>query len=144
MVMPFVARVIPVLVGATVALSGCVERKIFITSEPTGALVRLNDVEVGVTPVEVKYTWYGTYDVQLERPGYDPLTTKATAKAPVHSVPGLDIAADLWPGTIKDHVHWHFELTPTEYNPDAVVERARAMRNEIFEPEPIEPGENPD
>lgn len=136
-------RVIPVTTVLAMALGGCVERKIFITSEPTGALVRLNDVEVGVTPVEVKYTWYGTYDVQLERPGYEPLTTEATARAPVHSVPGLDILADLWPGRIKDHVYWHFELTPTEYNPDAVVDRARAMRNEIFEAETIEPGEKP-
>lgn len=137
-------RLIPTFLLTMIALGGCVERKIFITSEPPGALVRVNDVEVGVTPVEVKYTWYGAYDVQLEKDGYDDLTTQATTKAPLHAAPGLDVLAGLWPGTIKDHVLWHFELTPADDDPDAAVERARAMRAEVFESEPIEPGEQPD
>jgi hypothetical protein len=49
------------------SLLGCVERTISITSEPRGALVYLNDEEVGRTPVSVPFTYYGVYDVRLER-----------------------------------------------------------------------------
>jgi hypothetical protein len=51
--------------GST-GLLGCVERTISITSEPEGALVYLNDEEVGRTPVSVPFTFYGVYDVRLE------------------------------------------------------------------------------
>lgn len=138
------ARGVLMLAMAGTTLSGCVERKLFITSEPTGALVRLNDVQVGVTPVEVEYTWYGKYDVQLEKDGYEPLSTTAKAKAPLHSIPGLDVVVGLWPGTVKEHVKWHFELQPSQYEPDEVLQRAEAMRDEVFVPEPVEPGEPPE
>jgi len=100
-------------------------------------------VEVGVTPVEVKYTWYGVYDVLIEKDGFEPLSTKAKTKTPLHAAPGFDIIAGVWPSTIKDHVYWHFELTPTEYDPDGVLERARTMRDEVFEVEVIEPSAPP-
>lgn len=51
--------------AAGISLSGCVERKITVISNPEGALLTLNDVEVGRTPVTVPFTWYGDYDVQI-------------------------------------------------------------------------------
>lgn len=47
-------------------LTACVERTISITSTPSGALVHLNDQEVGRTPLTVPFTYYGVYDVRLE------------------------------------------------------------------------------
>lgn len=49
--------------------SGCVRRTITITSEPSGALVHLNDTEIGRTPVTVGFTHYGVYDVRLSHEG---------------------------------------------------------------------------
>ncbi|MFB3120043.1 MAG: PEGA domain-containing protein [Stenotrophomonas maltophilia] len=40
-----------------------------ITSEPPGALVWLNDREIGRTPVDVDFEFYGRYDVRLHLPG---------------------------------------------------------------------------
>ena len=40
-------------------LSGCVDRTISITSTPSGALVYLNDEEVGRTPLVTPFTFYG-------------------------------------------------------------------------------------
>lgn len=54
------------VLGCMVAGFGCVERTITITSEPSGALVHLNDEEVGRTPLTVPFTFYGVYDVRLE------------------------------------------------------------------------------
>ena len=47
-------------------LAGCVERLISVRSDPPGAAVLLDGDPVGVTPVEVPYTWYGTRDVTVE------------------------------------------------------------------------------
>ncbi len=54
-----------VLAGGMAVAGGCVERTIHITSDPSGALVHLNDEEVGRTPVTVPFTFYGVYSVRL-------------------------------------------------------------------------------
>jgi len=128
---------------ATGALNGCIERTLFITSEPTGALVHLNDVEVGVTPVEVGFTWYGVYDVSIEKDGYEPLTTTAEAKSPAYELPVIDLFVDALPGTRHSDIHWSFTLTKADEDPDAVVERAKQMRAEAFETAAIKPGDEP-
>ena len=56
-------------VGLLSLLCGCQQRTIRVTSEPSGAVAYLNDVEVGRTPVEVDFTWFGTYEVRLEKEG---------------------------------------------------------------------------
>ncbi len=40
--------------------AGCVQRTITITSDPPGALVWLNDREIGRTPLDVNFVYYGT------------------------------------------------------------------------------------
>ena len=57
-------------------LAGCVERTIKITSQPSGALVYLNDEEVGRTPTEVRFTFYGDYSVILRKEGHETLNTR--------------------------------------------------------------------
>jgi len=61
--------VLVVLLMGPLAMVGCIERTITITSDPSGALVHLNDEEVGRTPVVVPFTFYGTYTVRLEHDG---------------------------------------------------------------------------
>jgi len=111
--------------------TGCIERRIFITSEPPGALVRLNDVEVGRTPVEVDFLHYGDYDVRLEKEGYEPLWTHRRAAPPLYEQPPLDLLTEALPLRAKSHFHWHFTLTPAQDDPDAVVERARALQRAL-------------
>jgi hypothetical protein len=50
--------VISLILG--VSASGCVERWLTINTEPQGALVTLNDEEIGVSPVTVSFEWYDT------------------------------------------------------------------------------------
>ena len=118
-------------IGACLCGSGCVERLITVTSEPSGALVFLNDEEVGRTPASVPFTFYGTYDVRLEAEGYKPLWTKKKANAPWWEIPPIDLAAELIPDG-KSHLDWHFQmdLKPAS-DEDALVERARQMRSLI-------------
>jgi len=111
-------------------LAGCVQRTISITSEPSGVLVMLNDEEVGRTPLQVPFTWYGTYDVRLERAGYQPKWTTAEANAPWWEWPGPDLVAEAIPGA-ESHIAWHFTLEPNQpIDEPAFVDRARQLQRE--------------
>ena len=52
-----------------ISIPACVERTIAVRTTPPGALVTVNDVEQGRTPVTFPFTWYGNYRVRLELPG---------------------------------------------------------------------------
>ena len=110
---------------------GCVQRTISITSEPAGALVYLNDDEVGRTPVTVPFVFYGVYDVRLEAEGYKPLWTKQKAKAPWWETPGSDLIAEAVPHK-KAELKWHFKMDkqpPAEdVDADVLLSHAKQMR----------------
>jgi hypothetical protein len=58
------------LLGAVLVVdTGCVRRRVTITTAPEGASVILNDEEIGTSPVTVDFIWYGDYDVIVRRPG---------------------------------------------------------------------------
>jgi hypothetical protein len=134
---------LPILFVATCLQGGCLERRLLITSEPAGALVSVNDVEVGRTPVEADFTFYGDYDVVLTKDGFEPLRERKTARAPVWEYPPFDLVASAVPATIEKEVKWHFVLQPalettqTSQELEAgMLERARAVRGQITVPEP--------
>lgn len=113
------------------SVTGCVERLIMITSEPSGALVYLNDEEVGRTPVTVPFTFYGTYDVRIEAEGHRPLWTKQKAKGPWWEAPPVDLIAEALPGS-KAHLKWHFQMEArSEPDEPALIERARELRSTV-------------
>ena len=127
-----------VLAAAIVAAGGCLERKLQITSEPAGALCWVNDREVGVTPLDVEFTYYGTYEVRLKKDGYEPLVTKARAHQPVYEYPPLDLAATVVPMRIENTVKWHFvmeaskELTqPKDEFETELMNRAKELRGNV-------------
>ncbi len=121
----------PLLIVLCLLSVGCIQRTISITSEPTGALVYLNDDEVGRTPVTVPFTFYGVYDVRMEAEGYHPLWTQQRAKAPWWETPGIDLFAEAVPKN-KAELKWHFtmdEQPPAdEVDADKLLGHARQMR----------------
>ncbi len=118
-------------------LSGCNRRTIEITSEPAGALVYLNDIEVGRTPLEVDFKYYGVYDVRLAAAGYRPLATSAEAVAPFSEYPGPDLVTS----ATKTHVvvTWNFVLEPLPTDraqlERELIDRAKVTRAEAPAPE---------
>lgn len=119
------------IAAAACVATGCAERIITITSEPSDALVVLNDVQVGRTPVEVDFTYFGVYDVRLTKEGFEPLATTAKAEAPFHEWPIVDLAAAVVPARKRTHIDWHFVLTPANEDRDALLRRAAELRGEI-------------
>ena len=120
---------------ALLAAGGCVRRTITITSEPPGALVWLNDREIGRTPVEVDFDFYGTYDVRLVKAGYEPLLTSGKANSPWWDTLLLDLVAELVPADLHARLDWHYVLQPRDDDPEALRVRAAAIRSELTEAE---------
>ena len=116
--------------------TGCVRRTITITTDPPGTIVWLNDREVGRSPVDVDFDYYGTYDVRLEREGYEPQMTSGDAQAPWWDNVGLDLVAEVLPFPIHSRVEWHYTLEPIDDDPEALVRRARELRSKVAEPQP--------
>ena len=102
-----------------------------ITSEPPGALVWLNDREIGRTPVDVDFEFYGRYDVRLHLPGSEPLMTSGNASPPVWEAIGLDLIAEMVPITLHRRIKWHYVLRPRDDDPEALIGRAQRLRSEI-------------
>ncbi|MHC4079998.1 MAG: PEGA domain-containing protein [Planctomycetota bacterium] len=138
----------PLRSGPTLALlatsaslaTGCVRRTITISTDPSGAMVWLNDREVGRSPIDVDFDYYGTYDVRLEREGYEPQMTSGDAKAPWWDTVVLDLVAEVLPFDFHSRVEWHYALEPIDDDPEALAQRARELRSQVSEAEaPAEP-----
>jgi hypothetical protein len=110
----------------------CVQRQMSIQSDPPGALVYLNGEEVGRTPLQRDFTWYGTYDVVLRQDGYETLKTRARVIAPIWQWPPFDLLAEFFP--LTDRHDLHFTMTPagdTAIDLDAILERSSALKSQL-------------
>ncbi len=118
---------------AVVLSSGCVERKLTINTEPQGAMVTLNDEQIGVSPVTVTFNWYGDYWVRANKEGFETLDTHRELKAPLHDRFPFDFFAGvLYPGEIVDDYEWTFELAPRQdLTREQLLEKASALRTQI-------------
>jgi hypothetical protein len=82
----------------------------------------------------VPFTFYGTYEVRLEKEGYETLHQPTEAKAPWWEAPGPDLVAEALPGENKVNLEWHYELIEKgPVNPDALITRAKELRG-TFDP----------
>jgi hypothetical protein len=127
-------------VGAMLAVcmvagtSGCVRRTLTINTEPRGAIVWLNDEEVGRSPVSVDFLWYGDYSVIARLDGYETLNTHEAIAEPWYQWPGIDFFTEvLWPGRIHDQRSMSFALSPA-HPPDRaeLLSRAQAFRHQTL------------
>ena len=121
------------VMSATIGVTGvgCVRRTIAITSTPSDALVYVNDREIGRTPCEVEFMFYGEYDVRLTHDGYESVIGSGTASAPVWDFIGADFVAELAPLSLESRVEWHFELHPADNSHADLLARARALRQSV-------------
>ncbi len=75
------------------------------TSEPPGRLVWVNDVELGRTPVEADFTFYGHYDVRAST-ATSP-SSRMDAPQPFYEYPPFDLVAMAIPADFENVVKWH-------------------------------------
>ncbi|MBL4809158.1 MAG: PEGA domain-containing protein [Phycisphaerales bacterium] len=110
---------------------GCVERRVKVTSEPSGARVWLNDEVIGVTPCEAGFKFYGKYDVRLALDGYEPIHEGRVMKAPIYEYPIIDLAATAVPFKFKSVNNWHFVFVESRVDDrEGMIGRAMELRTE--------------
>lgn len=129
----FLEIVFVILTGVLV-LSGCVERKLTINTAPQGALVTLNDEEIGSSPVTVSFEWYGDYEVRIEKEGFETLKTHRRLKGPWYdSFPFDFFAGVLNPKRIVDSYEWTFTLAEKRpANRDELIENAQELKKQLY------------
>jgi hypothetical protein len=113
---------------------GCVQRTLTVESDPPGALVVMNDQEIGRTPFTRDFTWYGWYDIQLRKSGYETVSTRAKVIAPIWQWPPFDLFAELVPLHLKDQHHLSYKLTPAStqpVDPEVMLARASDLRSKL-------------
>jgi hypothetical protein len=138
------------LSAASLALPACVERKITIGSDPSGALVTMNDVDVGRTPITVPFTWYGDYDIILryeknigtpDQPVMQHyyLRTHRRATAGPSQWVGVDLITELLPMNFVDQKVWAFVVPQVPEQTDAdLIKRAQELKGHLGEPEALQ------
>lgn len=121
-----------------IALPGCVERALVITSEPTGADITVNQQWKGKTPYLLPFKHYGVYDIWIEHPGYGengkmvkfyPLHVGEPVKAPGYQVTGVDFVTEvLLPTTLRDQHNLHYVLERVDKADEVTDVLARAQQ----------------
>jgi len=117
---------------ASLFLGGCVERRLTINTEPQGALVILNDEEIGESPVTVNFEWYGDYGVRISKEGYETLNTHRDLKAPWYDGFPFDFFAMLNPKRTVDSYEWTFELAPQKQpTREELIQDAEKLKEQL-------------
>ncbi len=122
----------PILL-AFASLVGCVKRTITITSNPEGALVWVNEREVGRTPLHFDFIYYGEYDLRVELDEHEPIMTTAWTQQPLWDAPFVDFVADVAPASLNSNTLWHFELGPPRDDAQQLLGRAITLRSKTLD-----------
>lgn len=112
------------------ALTGCVQRRMTIVSDPPGALVYVDNYEIGTTPVSVDFVYYGTRQFRLVRDGYETLTVERRISPPWYQYFPLDfVSENVVPVELRDERTLRFQLIPQVVVPtQQLLSRAEELR----------------
>ena len=109
-----------------------------VRTDPPESLLYLNGVEVGRTPYRRNFIFYGTYDVQVRKEGYETVKGKGPVIAPWWQWPPFDLVADLLPVRLHDSHLLTFTLLPmsavTE-SPQNLLARGETIRQYLVSSE---------
>lgn len=128
----------PIALLFALAIAGCVRRQITVTSEPSGALVYLNDREAGRTPFTTDFVWYGTYDVVVRKEGFETLNAKTRVFSPWWGVPPIDLVAEMMPFHPTDRHQLHYVLRESpDVAADELIARGSELRTHLPTTQPV-------
>jgi len=126
-------RLATILLGAmcAAALTGCVERRFIIESNPPGALVYVEGQQKGATPLEMPFQYYGNHDFTLVKEGYETRTYHARVRAPWFEwVPFDFFSENVYPRHIQDNRLLQFEMSPLQQpRTEDLMNQAKLLRD---------------
>jgi len=126
------------LLGVAV-LSGCVERRYTLRTEPPGALAIVNGEEIGPTPVSRSFTFYGDREITFLLDGYETKTVIQPVNAPWWDNLATEFFTEnLVPFNLRDEREFKYDLTPARApRADDLRNRAEQLRSEArIQPKP--------
>ncbi|MBL8826520.1 MAG: PEGA domain-containing protein [Planctomycetaceae bacterium] len=125
-------RLLYAIVGMVLmsSASGCIQRRLTVRTNPPGALVYIDNYEIGTTPVATDYVYYGTRNVRIVKDGYETLEVKQYIPAPWYDWFPLDfVTENLVPVELRDERALDFELKPQMVKPThELMSRAEGLR----------------
>lgn len=126
---------IALVLVVTLLPTGCVRRRLAVRSNPPGALVFVDNQQIGTTPCSVDFTYYGTREIRLIKPGYETLTVNQPIPMPWYQIPPLDfVSENVMPNKIEDHRTVAFDLQPQMIVPtEQLLDRANQLRQETLQ-----------
>jgi hypothetical protein len=84
-----------------------------VRSNPAGAVVYVDNREIGTTPCAVNFTYYGTREIRLVKDGFETLKDRVHIRPPWYELPPLDfVSENLVPWEINDQRHISYQLEP--------------------------------
>ena len=124
-----IASLLALVITVTAGAAG-VQRRLTIHTNPPGALVKVDDNEIGMSPVSASFIYYGTRKIQIIKPGFETLTVLQPIRMPWYELPGLDFFSEhVIPGERRDVRVLTFNLQPKVTLPtDQLLARAEALR----------------
>ncbi len=122
------------IVAVAIPARGAVRRRLNVNSNPPGALVYVDNQQIGTTPCSVDFIYYGTREIRLIKPGFETLTVNQPIPTPWYEVPGLDFVSEiLVPTKIRDNRTVTFNLAPQLVIPtQELVDRANQLRQDTL------------
>jgi PEGA domain len=126
-----VAAVLLLLAYASV-LSGCVERRYTIRTDPPGATVVINGEEIGPTPASKSFVYYGKRKITMMLDGYETKTVIQPIEAPWWDNYLTEFFTEnVIPVSFRDEREYAYKLTPAQSPPQGELrDRAEALRRE--------------
>lgn len=122
---------------------GCVRRRLNVRTNPPGALVYVDNQQIGTTPCSVDFTYYGTREIRLIKPGFETLTVNQPIPTPWYEIPPLDfVSENLVPNKIRDNRTVTYDLAPQLVVPrEQLLGRANQLRQDTLQ-YPVQPAGN--
>lgn len=113
-----------------------------IRSNPPGALVEVDGKRIGLTPVSMDFTYYGTHEIALSAPGFETLKINQPVVPPLGQRFPLDFASNHFIGKhVTDRHDFTYNLVRSSEPIDEefhLIDRAKNFRSQAQIGAPIE------
>ena len=121
------------LLAGLVVLSGCVQRRLIVRTQPEGAYLTIDNQPIGYTPVSVPFTYYGTREIKLEKDGFKTVQVQQRIRPPWYErFPISFMAEHFSPRELRDERVLDFRLEPRQQvNENFLLERAHQLRTDV-------------
>lgn len=120
------------LVAVSLLSTGCVRRRLIVRTNPPGALLYVDNQQIGTTPCGVDFTYYGTRELRVVKAGYETQTINQPIPTPWYETPGVDfVSENLVPWRIRDDRVVNISLPPARMVPtEELISRGEQLRVE--------------